>query len=123
MAEIARQVTATVHRDSHSTIYEWLNVASGDTCTAVITGHAKEVSVNAQEGTAGSLVVAIHGTNDPDYTSPNGFAALSDLAGSTISMAPDSAPLNIRDNCYQMKPVISGAGGSGVNIYMMVRHS
>ena len=93
--------------------------ASGDTVAqGLVVSNFKEFSVQAYDGTRGSMAVAWHGTLDENEL---GYSALTDAAGTAISLTATEVK-EVLQVTYKIKPVISGAGGSSVRIRIFCRN-
>lgn len=93
--------------------------ASGDAVAqGLVVSNFREFTVQAYDGTRGSLAVAWHGTLDENEL---GYAALTDAAGTAISQTGTEVT-EVLQVPYKIKPVISGAGGSAVRIRIFCRN-
>lgn len=93
-------------QDGSTFIITWTPVTSADSCQAVSFPEYSDRSVQVL-GTFNSASVAIHGSNDGGTT----FAALNDPTSTVIALTAAGIKA-VLENTDQIKPVITGGGGS-----------
>lgn len=107
MATIAPVKTWGGSRQDGSTmIITWTPVTSADTCGPTSFPEYTDRSVHVS-GTFGSASVAVHGSNNAGVS----FAALNDPTQTVIAITTEAIKA-ILENTDQIKPVITGGGGT-----------
>jgi hypothetical protein len=96
-------------------VITWTSIDSADTCTAVEVPVYADMSVQYVCGTWGSGVLTIEGSNDG-----TNFETLNDAFGAAISKTANGIS-QILENTLEIKPVITGAGLTGLEVTMLIR--
>lgn len=117
MATIAPAVSwGGSKRDGSTYIVTWTPVTSADTCGAWSAPEYADRSVHVS-GTFNSASCAVHGSNNAGAS----FAALNDPTSTVIAITAEGIKA-ILENTDQIKPVITGGGGSQSLTVSMLFH-
>ena len=101
-------------------IWKWVDVDSGDTLMPAVVGVFTDKAVGFVVGTAGDGALGLEGTIDPAVT-PTTWYTLHDVrAGSnTIASVTATSTYQILENCFQVRPTISGTTGANHTVWLI----
>lgn len=116
MAEQA--VTAATLADSITTTYTWSGITNSDTAAALVMPRTKGAVAAIQiTGTPDSATVILQGSNDG-----TNWASLTDVNNDAISLTASTSVVDFSTAAAQIRPSVSGGGGSqDLNVIVVAR--
>ena len=95
----------------------WTGITQGDTIVGVNIGSYPDQSVHVDGGFGGSTIT-IEGSMQTTTGGPGSWIVLTDAFNTTLSFTTTSIK-NVLQNCYWVRPQISGGAGASVNVYLI----